>query len=61
MVGKLFVYVVFYGGGGMEGLVLVIVEYLVIGSFGEVLRFVIFVDFVDVDLCMLIEEKVRFM
>lgn len=61
MAGKLLAHAVLHGGGGMEGLAPAIVEYLATGSLGEVSRLVTSADLADVDLCMLIEEKVRSM
>ena len=58
MAGKLLAHSVLHGGGSMEGLSPAIVEYLSTGSLEETSKLVTSADLADVDLRMLIEEKV---
>ena len=58
MAGELLAHSVLHGGGSMEGLSPAIVEYLSTGSLEETSKLVTSADLADVDLRMLIEEKV---
>lgn len=58
MARKLLAHSVLQGGGGMDGLAPAIVKYLSTGSLEEASKLVTSADLADVDLRMLIEEKV---
>lgn len=58
MAGKVFAHIVLHGGGGMVGVAPAIVKYLDTGSLEEAAKLVTSSDLPDVDLRVLIEEKV---
>ena len=59
MVGKLLAHSILHGGGGLVGLAPPITNYLVFGSIEEAGKLVTPQDLPDVDLQMLVEEKVN--
>ena len=58
MAGKVLAHNVLHGGGGLVGVVLAIIKYLETGSLEEAAKLVTSSYLPDVDLRMLIEEKV---